>query len=785
MPYTKENLPDAIKKMPAHAQEIWMAAYNSAWSQYHGDEEKCAVTAWAAVKQQYSEKDGVWQMMAATDETLSSGLRITAAADAKSDPNYGWRWKVQIIQAGEDKQGFAVYPLAVLHAAAPLYEGAKVFALTEGQHSAGKHPFGNSVRDLVGRIQGAKPNSIGVEGTLVILKSAANKWLRDALVDAFDQNMIGEKSVDDVLGLSHDVRGRVLMMAGKRVTQEIVKVKSVDIVYEPIGGGKFLRMAAAAQAASQKEATMFKQLLAALKTQRPDLKAQIEALEAKGDAATDAEVQALMAAAMTPAAQDANKEDIKKMLTELTAAVTQAGTEEAKRLVAAAEQKFADTQKLLSCASVLVSELEASNLPDVQKARVRRQFEGKPFETAALQAAIKEEKEIHDALTASGTPQGGGDMRIAGGEGEPERLQAALDKLFDCDVDEKHKTIPAFRSLRAAYTRITGDPDLRGIPSREGQRLGAAFMQMMNLPAAYSSSSFSFVLGVSMYKRLLKEYKRVDYREDALISFKKNAENFKTQEIISVGYFGDLADVEPETGDYQEVAMPTDVEATYSVNQKGNILTVTRRVLLNDDLKSLTQLVSKLGRAARRTHAKRAWNKIIDNANYKGDATALFHVNHGNLGGTTLTLDATGIATLTARLQAMYAQTEQDSGEGLGLAPLYMWVPRELLEIAQGLNTRWEGTTANPHAGKFGPNHERIICHPLFTDVNDWGLIADGNDVELLEAAYINGNQEPEFFVADNPTVGQMFLADKLQYKIRHEYEFEIADYRGFDKAVV
>jgi hypothetical protein len=63
--------------------------------------------------------------------------------------------------------------------------------------------------------------------------------------------------------------------------------------------------------------------------------------------------------------------------------------------------------------------------------------------------------------------------------------------------------------------------------------------------------------------------------------------------------------------------------------------------------------------------------------------------------------------------------------------------------------------------------------------------VAAKEDTELLEIAFLNGQEEPEFFVADNPLAGQMFLADKLQYKIRHEYEVEIADYRGFYKAVV
>jgi hypothetical protein len=369
--------------------------------------------------------------------------------------------------------------------------------------------------------------------------------------------------------------------------------------------------------------------------------------------------------------------------------------------------------------------------------------------------------------------------------GEPDRLQAALDKLFEVDVDEKYKDVPAFRSLRGAYVRLTGDTDLRGTPSREGQKLGEKFMEMMRLPAAYSTSSFTYVLGNSMYRRLVKEYRAVEYFEDVLFSYIRNAENFKTMEIIQVGYFGDIPNVDPETADYVEVSMPTDIEATYTINQKGVILTVNRKVFINDDLKSVEQLVSKLGRAFRRTHAKRAWAKILDNATYKGDSKALFHADHGNLGATGLTADATGVATLTAAFKRMYAQTEQDSGEGLGFVPLYLWCPRDLREIAESLNSPWPGASApNPHAGKFGANHERIITNPLFTDANDWGLIANAKDVELLEAAYLNNQKEPEFFVADNPYMGQMFIADKIQYKGRHEYEFEIADYPGLDKSV-
>jgi transcriptional regulator with XRE-family HTH domain len=427
---------------------------------------------------------------------------------------------------------------------------------------------------------------------------------------------------------------------------------------------------------------------------------------------------------------------------------------------------------------------EVSNVSGISQPRISL------IENGLVQATKNEEEKLAQALGYSVEEifpsKGDNTMRTEMGVGKAERLQAALDKLFGVDPGERFQHDPPFRSLRAAYTAVTGDVELRGVPSAEGIGLGEDFMQLMRLPAAYSSNSFSFVLGNSMYRRLIKEYKVPNYMEEALISYYRNAENFKTLEIIQVGYLGDVPDVTPETVDYQELTMPTDVEATYTINQKGWILTVTRRVLLNDDLKSIVQLVSKMGRAHRRTHARRAWAKIIDNADFKGDSTALFHGDHANLGATILTNDATGVGVLTAALQAMYAQTEQDSGEGLALEPKYLWVPRALLEIAKGLNSAWPLTAGgNPHAGRFGANHEKIICHPLFTDVSDWGLIADGAEAELLEAAYLNGRREPELFVTDDPTVGQIFTADKIQYKSRHEYEFEITDFRGLWKAVV
>ncbi len=63
MPYDSiSDLPDSVKdNLPKHAQEIYQAAYNSAWDQYDHDEERAHKVAWSAVKNDYEKNDdGKW-----------------------------------------------------------------------------------------------------------------------------------------------------------------------------------------------------------------------------------------------------------------------------------------------------------------------------------------------------------------------------------------------------------------------------------------------------------------------------------------------------------------------------------------------------------------------------------------------------------------------------------------------------------------------------------------------------------------------------------------------------
>ncbi len=72
MPYTMiSHLPESVRNvLPSHAQEIYLAAFNNAWSEYkdpqkrttkESREETAHKVAWAAVKKKYVKSGDKWK----------------------------------------------------------------------------------------------------------------------------------------------------------------------------------------------------------------------------------------------------------------------------------------------------------------------------------------------------------------------------------------------------------------------------------------------------------------------------------------------------------------------------------------------------------------------------------------------------------------------------------------------------------------------------------------------------------------------------------------------------
>lgn len=102
MPYDSlSDLPDAVQELPKHAQEIYRSAFNSAFEQYNGDEQKSHGTAWAAVKAKYKQNpDGNWVAKESAEIAMNEKLSMedkrrllqTAISDAMGFTRETYFW---------------------------------------------------------------------------------------------------------------------------------------------------------------------------------------------------------------------------------------------------------------------------------------------------------------------------------------------------------------------------------------------------------------------------------------------------------------------------------------------------------------------------------------------------------------------------------------------------------------------------------------------------------------------------------------------------------------------
>jgi hypothetical protein len=108
-------------------------------------------------------------------------------------------------------------------------------------------------------------------------------------------------------------------------------------------------------------------------------------------------------------------------------------------------------------------------------------------------------------------------------------------------------------------------------------------------------------------------------------------------------------------------------------------------------------------------------------------------------------------------------------------------VPHALWDTAYKLNQ----TTASALYHVFGAENEYVVINPLLTDANDWGVHRDANEVESIRVNFLNGREEPEFLIADLPNADQLFIGDRILYKLRHEWGLVLSEFRGAVKAQV
>lgn len=642
----------------------------------------------------------------------------------------GSRWAVVIVQEGTSMNKVH-YSADVLTRGAKLYESAKVF----WNHSKDTQ---RDPRDIAGFIKEAGVTKLpdgktAIQGILV----ATSSKLREQLIEAH------EAGNPDLLGLSHSVIADTerAMRDGEPVivAKSIKAVESVDVVSFPSAGGRVMRLAAGSNspvAETQEGLVMLQDKIKKLKESRPDLFAKL------GADPTEAQVDALLiealtpvAAAKTPDAPGGLSDADRSLLTEAKVDRLMVGK------TIPAESKTVIRESLLEMAKAGVSDaILAKNLD------------------AHVVAAAK---------LSEAKPTGAGGPTVEQVKDEAQKIIEAWEGFFE-------GSDKGFKSLREGYIITTGDTKLTG---RSNEAKGLS--RFMNLSEAISSSTFAYILAATMNRKLLADYnaKGGAYADNGK-GWLWNAvpvNDFKTQERTRMGGYGNLATV-AEGAPYDDLTSPTDEKVSYAVAKKGGIETLTFEAIRNDDVGLVRRIPQKMAMAARRTLYEFAYNLLISNPTFDGDSVAVFHTNHNNT-----TTSALSASTWKAARLAMLKQTEKDSAKRMGLLAQHLAVPPDLEEVAVNL---FRKTTENdPQFIHDTAVKVHIITHT--TDATDWFVAAGVDQCEQIELGFLDGNENPEIFVADNPTECSVFTADKTRFKIRHIYGGDVVDYRGLYGGIV
>lgn len=678
---------------------------------------------------------------------------------------------MQIVDAGTSRNGVH-YPEAVLAAAAPLYEGAKAF----DHHRTMAELQSSSVVGLCGSWRNVFPNDGGLAGEFHCLPSAV------AIAEALDQSLEAqEQGLPPVIGVSHDVQmdPPVERIEGGRRVREATRltgVLSADVVADPSAGGRAIRVVAGGIGSEEEPPTSeedkpmkFKELLAMLRAAKtPEDRAALlqehaDVLEAAGFTAEEAEAQAMAGAeaevtAGAPAG-DAEGAD----------GATGEGITEVK-------ESFDRGDPLTG---VIIREaVRVAGLPEEFVGHVSQDLPGRVTQ-ADIVDRVRVVQRALEAFEKKGMTPRVGHVQV--GEEDHDKKVAKLAATFASDWQN------GYTSIKEAYLDITGADARLMFGSSHGdiardivRESWGGRNESGRVTESLLSTSWGEVLGDVMHKRMVDIYTGGDWQDWKKIARTFPIPDFRNQKLIQVGEFSSLPTVN-EGAPYQPLTSPSDQQATYAVTKKGGTEDFTYEMAKNDDMRELVTIPDRLARIAAFTVYSTVFGILSSNATLTTDSTALFHASHANT--TAVALSQTNLSSLRQKMrdQAAYGDTTR----ALGMKPKYLIVPNELEELAWQLCTSAVAIPATPAGAANTPNlHQGLepIVVDIFTDANDWFLAADKNMTASIEVGFLDGKENPELFVQDDPTVGSMFTADKVTWKIRHTWGYGVVDYRPFQR---
>lgn len=334
---------------------------------------------------------------------------------------------------------------------------------------------------------------------------------------------------------------------------------------------------------------------------------------------------------------------------------------------------------------------------------------------------------------------------------------------------------------RAGFEKTERDNVYNGMTLREYARMSLTErgigvssynpMQMVGAAFTHSTSDFGNILLDVANKAILQGW------EDAPETYeqwtrKGQLSDFKIAHRVGMGGFSALRQVR-EGAEYKYVTTG-DKQATIALATYGELFSITRQAIINDDLNMLTDVPMKLGRAAKSTIADLVYAILTSNPKISTDNVSLFDkAKHANV----LDSAAMDVASLDKARQLMRVQKEGE--RHLNIRPAFVLVPTAMESVANQVIRSSSVKGADINAGIINPvkDFATVIAEPRLDDNSQTTFyLAASKGSDTIEVAYLNG--------VDTPYIDQMegFSVDGVTTKVRIDAGVAPVDHRGLVK---
>lgn len=228
-----------------------------------------------------------------------------------------------------------------------------------------------------------------------------------------------------------------------------------------------------------------------------------------------------------------------------------------------------------------------------------------------------------------------------------------------------------------------------------------------------------------------------------------------------------------EAGEYVNKNVPDAEGESIRAEEFGNIITISRQVLVNDDIGYIQTMASGLGMAGRRGIERDVYALLASNPTLKKDGKKLFSTAHGNIATTGAAPSETAMVELADLMREQKAPGAD--GEYLDISPQVSvsrhTVQRQIRAINDAPYSPDQALAAqvpNTAAGLL----DNTVGTPRLSG-NAWYFFANANVAPVVEVVFLNGQREPALIQEET------FRTGSLSWRPTLDYGVGAIDYRG------